>query len=494
MRQLAAPLQCGSVVGRTGAASLTYPFEVQMTAWAQYLRAVQDLDRLATDMTENEIAQAGVDIAQSATSSRMAYLHFLNDDQNTIELGVWSRDTRATCQAVHDRHYPVAAAGIWADSARTLKPCVHNSYEDVAHKRGLPEGHSRLVRHLGLPVVEGDKVRLLVGVGNKETVYEDDDIEVLDLIARRVWSVLRQRRLLERHLDLGQRFRHLQEFAAVCGLEYDPDEDRLQFDNMFAAIFHTGHPTETPETLHQFLAFVAPADHEAIREALSGEAAVRKVVRFSALRGSGDRFPADLKIEFRRRGLGEGVVGIGILQDVSEQVAVEDLRRRADTDPLTGLPNRRHLDALFKHGIGRRGTDDGIAFHYLDLDAFKPVNDTFGHAVGDEVLRVVAQRLLQVVRKDDLVVRLGGDEFAVVQEGIENEAAAETLAEKIIQSISEPMVALGHPIRIGASIGVALCEASDCRMREVSAVADRALYEAKAAGGNRFVVTHIDAD
>lgn len=464
-----------------------------MTAWAQYQHAVQDLDRLATDMTESEIAQAGVDIAQSATASRMAYLHFLNDDQNTIEFGVWSRDTRATCQAVHDRHYPVAAAGLWADSARTRRPCVHNSYETEVGRRGLPEGHSRLVRHLGLPVVEDDKVRMLLGVGNKDTVYEDDDLEVLDMVARRIWSVIRQRRLLERHLDLGQRFRHLQEFASVCGLEYDPEEDRLQFDNMFGAIFRTGHPTETPATLHQFLAFTAPADHEAIRNALSANTPVRKVVRLSALRASGERFPADLKVEFRRRGLGEGVIGIGILQDVSEQVAVEDLRRRADTDPLTGLPNRRHLDALFKQGIGRRGTDEGLAFHYLDLDAFKPVNDTFGHAVGDEVLRVVAQRLQQVVRKDDLVVRLGGDEFAVVQSGIENEAAAGTLAEKIIQSISEPMVALGHPIRIGASIGVALCQASDCRMREVSTAADRALYEAKSLGGNRFVVTHINA-
>ena len=463
-----------------------------MTAWAQYLQAVQNLDRLSTDMTENEIAQTGVDIAQSATASGMAYLHFLNDDQNTIELGVWSRDTRAACQAVYDRHYPVAAAGIWADSARTRKPCVHNSYGTEIRKRGLPDGHSHLVRHLGLPVVEDDNVRLLVGVGNKQTVYEDDDVEVLDMVARRVWSVIRQRRLLERHLDLGQRFRHLQEFASVCGLEYDPEDDRLQLDNMFSVIFRTGHPTETPDTLHQFLAFTAPADHEPIRQALSGDTPVRKVVRFSALRGNGERCPADLKIEFRRRGLGEGVIGIGILQDVSEQVAVEDLRRRADTDPLTGLPNRRHLDALFKHGIGRRGTDETIAFHYLDLDVFKPVNDTFGHAVGDEVLRVVAHRLLQVVRKDDLVVRLGGDEFAVVQAGIENEAAAGILAEKIIQSISEPMLALGHPIRIGASIGVALCQANDCRMREVSAVADRALYNAKSQGGNRFVISHID--
>ena len=81
-------------------------------------------------------------IAERATGSRIAYLHFLNEDQNTIELGAWSQATLRECTAVSDRHYPVADAGIWADSARFGRPVVHNDYEHLAGAKGLPPGHS----------------------------------------------------------------------------------------------------------------------------------------------------------------------------------------------------------------------------------------------------------------------------------------------------------------------------------------------------------------
>jgi diguanylate cyclase (GGDEF)-like protein len=461
-------------------------------AIGQFVRAVKDLERLTTDMTQREIVQRGVDIAQIATASTIAYLHFLNEDQNTIELGVWSHDTLAGCRAVYARHYPIESAGIWADSVRSRAPCIHNDYETQAGKRGLPDGHSRLIRHLGLPVIEDGAVRMLIGVGNKETQYDKDDVELLDTVARRIWSVTRQRRVLERFLDLGQRFRHVQELASVCGLEYDVDEDRLAFDDLFASIFRTSHATETPSNLHEFLSFVAPADHERVRAAFSGSSRTRQILRIDCHRRSGEHFPAELKVEFRSREVGSGVICVGILQDVSDEVVAEELRHRADSDPLTGLPNRHRLNAWFKQGLGRRGTSDRFAFHYIDLDEFKPVNDTRGHQVGDEVLRVIAQRLLQAVRKDDLVVRMGGDEFVVVQTGIENRADVRVLAEKILSAIGAPIPALGRPIEVGASIGIALGASGDRSLKELSADADHALYQAKAAGGRRYVVAAPD--
>lgn len=459
-----------------------------MAATGAFVRAVKELERLTTDMAQREIVQHGVDIAQIATGSAIAYLHFLNEDQNTIELGVWSHDTLAGCVAVYDRHYPVGAAGIWADSARTRAPCIHNDYATQAGRHGLPEGHSVLVRHLGLPVIEDGVVRMLVGVGNKQTEYDKDDIELLDLVARRIWSVTRQRRVLERYRDLGQRFRHVQELAAVCGLEYDIDEDRLAFDGLFASIFATGHATETPSTLQGFLSFVAPADHEGVREAFASPGGIRKTLRIYCCRRPGEHFPAELKVEFRAREVGQGVICVGILQDVSDEVVAEELRHRADHDPLTGLPNRHRLNEWIRQGLGRRGPSDHFAFHYIDLDDFKPVNDTWGHSVGDEVLRLIAQRLQQAVRKDDLVVRMGGDEFAVVQTGIEDRADVRVLADKLLSAICAPLTALGRPIEVGASIGVAVFTGDGRSVKEISANADRALYQAKAAGGRRLVV------
>jgi diguanylate cyclase (GGDEF)-like protein len=459
-----------------------------VTISGRYARVVRDLESLTTDLTEREVIQRGVDIAQACTDSRIAYLHFLNEDENSIELGVWSHDTLLACKAVYSRHYPVATAGIWADSVRTRAPCVHNDYAAQSGKRGLPDGHSHLVRHLGLPVLDGGKLRMLVGVGNKATDYDADDIDVLNMVATRVWSVTRQRRVLERYLDLSQRFRHVQEIASVCGFEYDVDEDQFAFDAFFATVFRTQHRTEQPTSLHEFLSFVAIDDHEAVRAALSSARPVARTLRISCERAPGERFPAEVKIAFRPRELGHGEICVGILQDVSAQVVAEDLRRRVDTDPLTGLPNRNRLHAFFGEGRDQRREGAHVAFHYLDLDDFKPVNDTCGHPVGDEVLRVVAQRLRLTVRQDDLVVRLGGDEFAVVQTGIDDSAQAAVLAEKIIAAIAEPILVEGRDIAIGASIGVAVCSSRSCRLTDVSYAADRALYQAKSAGGRRYVV------
>lgn len=134
---------------------------------ALLVKALKSLESLTIERSEAELAQAGVEIAQAVTGSRIAYLHFLNEDQETIELGVWSRDTLAGCAAVYDRHYPVTVAGIWADTFRLRQPCIHNDYASTPDKRGLPQGHATLVRHLGVPVVDEGLVRLLVGVGNK---------------------------------------------------------------------------------------------------------------------------------------------------------------------------------------------------------------------------------------------------------------------------------------------------------------------------------------
>jgi len=454
------------------------------------LRAILKLEPLTAELPEREIIQEGIDIAQAATSSRIGYLHYLNDDQNTIELGIWSRDTRDYCTASYDRHYPIEQAGIWADSAREGVPCIHNDYAATPHKRGLPDGHSPLVRHLGLPVVDGGNVRLLLGVGNKETDYDMDDVAALSLVGQRIWSLVRQRRLVEHYLDMEQRFRRLQEIATVCGWEYDVDDDRLLVDDMFPGIFLTRDATDVPQTLRQLLEFVEPDDREGLHAMLTtSDAASRRVVRLRCRRVGGQTFHAELKMEFRPREVGRGLIGLGILQDVSEQLALEDLRRRADADALTGLPNRNRLHAVFEQGgSGWRGTRDGLAFHYIDLDDFKPVNDTHGHSVGDEVLQIVARRLRHATRSEDLVVRLGGDEFAVLQTGLETAEAAFALADKIITSISEPITLRGQTVRVGASIGIAFRTDSNLGLSELSTAADRALYRAKAAGGGHWVV------
>lgn len=129
-------------------------------------RARVELLSWSMDSPEVSLLRRGVDLAVELTGSAIGYVHYVNTDQETIELCTWSTSTADYCTAAYDRHYPISKAGIWADSARSGLPQVHNDYEAVPDRRGTPEGHAMITRHLGVPVVEGDMVRLLLGVGN----------------------------------------------------------------------------------------------------------------------------------------------------------------------------------------------------------------------------------------------------------------------------------------------------------------------------------------
>jgi len=157
---------------------------------------------------------------------------------------------------------------------------------------------------------------------------------------------------------------------------------------------------------------------------------------------------------------------------------VVELRRSALTDPLTGLANRTGFWAGFEHDAPAGRHDIGLL--YVDLDHFKAVNDTYGHPVGDALLVAVAERLTAVVRPGDLIARMGGDEFTVILNGASD--AAPAIAERIVASLAEPFAIEGHPILVGASVGVAATPPASVTPQDLLDAADRALYRAKQSG------------
>jgi diguanylate cyclase len=154
-------------------------------------------------------------------------------------------------------------------------------------------------------------------------------------------------------------------------------------------------------------------------------------------------------------------------------------RDLAYTDPLTGLANRRALDEriapLLQHSEGA----PSFKLALLDLDGFKPVNDRFGHAFGDKLLRSVAGRLRETIGSEGLVVRQGGDEFAVLVPP-HSALMAAPIADRILISLVRPHMIDGHPVSVGASIGVAQWPNDGTRAEDLFEFADRALYQAKA--------------
>ena len=162
---------------------------------AHRAEALLDLPIAAEGMDEATFMQHGLEIAEGLTSSRIAFIHFVNDDQETIELVTWSRKTlEHYCTATYDRHYPISSAGIWADALRQSKPVVFNDYPTAPGKHGLPLGHAQLDRLISVPVVEGGRVRMMAGVGNKVDPYTDLDVETVELMANAIWRIVQQRR------------------------------------------------------------------------------------------------------------------------------------------------------------------------------------------------------------------------------------------------------------------------------------------------------------
>ncbi len=209
--------------------------------------------------------------------------------------------------------------------------------------------------------------------------------------------------------------------------------------------------------------------------------------KVSGRRKNGEIFPMDLavtELQCEKRN-----VFIGVVRDISqEEAARQEIERLALHDPLTGLPNRAHINKILDALLEGAG-DQVTALFFIDLDEFKPINDKLGHEAGDQALCIVAYRLLRCLNKSSFVGRLGGDEFVVILPDIGSEEAAVAEGEKIIGTISEsiPIPNSSHSCLMGASIGFVLIPEDGRTRTEILSTADQAMYEAKRAGKNRII-------
>ena len=186
---------------------------------------------------------------------------------------------------------------------------------------------------------------------------------------------------------------------------------------------------------------------------------------------------------------------VAIHQDVTEQKTIENkIAHMAHHDALTGLPNRvlfrEEVEKCLSHA--RRG--ESFAILCLDLDHFKNINDTLGHPIGDALLQVVAARLRDCLRENDIVARLGGDEFAIVQVETEQPVSATALAQRLLDVMSAPFEIEGHHVVIGTSVGIAIAPTDGSKPDQLLKNADMALYRAKADGRNAFHFFEAEMD
>lgn len=251
----------------------------------------------------------------------------------------------------------------------------------------------------------------------------------------------------------------------------------------------TGYPAA--EAVGRSPRFLHRDDHdqlgiEEIRAAVREERECTAVLR--NYRRDGTPFWSELSVAPVRDERGRMTHWVGVLEDVSQRKRYEEeLERQASHDPLTGVANRSTLEDRVQQAVALAGRSGrSVAVMLLDLDKFKTINDTLGHAAGDAVLRRVADRLAASVRGADAVVRLGGDEFAIVLVELADAGDARVVARKILAAVAQPVEAGGQEVRITASIGISMFPRDGERTEQLLRKADAAMYEAKRRGANAF--------
>jgi len=225
--------------------------------------------------------------------------------------------------------------------------------------------------------------------------------------------------------------------------------------------------------------------------AASEQTANEPVVRLELRQQHKDGTPIDMELSAAplRNPAGEPAGMILVAADISDRKQLEaQLRHQAFHDPLTGLPNRALFHDRLEHALTRLTRHGGLlGVLLLDLDGFKTINDSLGHAAGDELLAIVAKRLRATLRPSDTVARLGGDEFVVLVEDAANPDETEAVAERVLATLAEPITLAGRdtPIRAGASIGIVTTTTITAGVSpgELLRDADIAMYLAKGDGG-----------
>ena len=399
--------------------------------------------------------------------------------------------------SVSDKHW-------WLDQWRQKRPIrierVNQMPPEAAAEQGLLQAQS-IRSLLCLPLFE-ENGQLLGFIGfdsvHSHRHWPPEQVDMLQAVADILAGALRRREVIEALAESELRFRELAEEARSFRWQVDTDGLYTDVDPMVENIL--GYRPEELVGKKHFYDLTPEADREEVRR--EGLQQIRSGRRFSAyenriLTRHGRALWVSTTI-IPLHDEEDQLVGVrGSDTDITERKQAElQLEHLAHHDLLTGLPNRVLLADRLQQAMAqaeRRGDQLGVAC--LDLDAFKPINDRFGHDVGDRLLVTVAQRMQQALRDGDTVARLGGDEFALILVDLPNVESCQPLLQRLLGSVAEPIEHDGHSLRVSISLGISFYPQNDpIDADQLLRQADQAMYQAKVAGKNCYQVFDADHD
>lgn len=312
---------------------------------AERVAALLAISRRGVGDDEIAFLTYGIEQAERLTASTIAFMHFVNEDQETIELAAWSGGALQGCEVVHDSHYPVSHAGIWADALRRHAPVVVNDYAAVA-QRCLPEGHAPLLRFITVPVLEEGKVRAIIGVGNKAGEYQGFDIETVQLIGDELWRIARRGRVEQALVESERRLAEAQRIAHIGNWYYDLTSKQLSWSDEVFCIYERDAGSFIPG-YEAFLRAVHEDDRQRVEAAFKD--ALNRGGRFEFTHRI--RLPGGRIKHLHEQGVvhlgsqGEAHLSVGTVQDVTALKLAEQALREHQLH-LEELVARRTAEAV----------------------------------------------------------------------------------------------------------------------------------------------------
>ncbi len=465
---------------------------------AEYLAAIHETtSALMGRHDPNELLETVVARAAALAGTPNGYLYLVDRESDVLRLSVGLGIFRVVDGMEITRDQGVGGR-VW-ESGEPM--CVEDYDAWMGRAPGL-EAVGRIGSVVGVPLTAGPEIIGVIGLaaGDSGRVFDDTDVAGLSRFAQLASVALENARLhAAARAELAVRTRSEEELrrsterlrrladASFEALVIHRGGRILEVNAAFAELFGRA-PDEVlgtpvvdlfPESARSAVAMQLALDNETPYETVAlladgSEAAVELI---------GRAIPYPDEVPARATAI----------RDIRERRAIQErLARQSFYDTLTGLPNRSLFMDRVTHALGWARPDDAtpLAVLLLDLDRFKVINESLGHAVGDQLLAAVGRRLAEALRPADTLARLGGDEFAVLVDGLAGEAAAEGLARRMVEALATPFLVEGRETYVSASIGVALSRAGAQSAADLLREAEIALYRAKADASDRVSVFH----
>ena len=480
----------------------------------QMERANRQLQQLVTTVEKSAAVAAYLDDQELATEVAKGLASNEIVAAAALQSGSGMRVVAGSLEALDEslqRHFDLESPFMAGESIGRLslqpnsKLIEANAHEVALIYVGTLGAHSLLLAFFGIGILHWRLARPLTGLaqgvheiepGSSKRLalpkgHQHDELgqlvgDINALLEATQITLEGERRLREYIESVERRFRLIFDHAS-CGIALLNVEGEILLAN---PSFHRLTGLETDKVQSSSLTHLfddASQVRQLLQHAVTEHAPIAQDLQLSGTRGSSARWMHGLFSSVQGE---EGNLLVEcIIYDVSERALREQqTREEAERDPLTQLYNRRAGERFLQDALDQaRASQEISALMLVDLDRFKPINDTWGHDAGDRVLVAVANRLMRNLRKHDVVVRWGGDEFVVLLSSCRDEEAIAQVAGKLLQQIARPIdLGNGHSDSVGASIGIAVYPQHGQQLGDLVGRADRAMYQVKEQGRNNY--------